>query len=130
MKTQYERLMQDAEFRRLFAIEGLVTDAAELVARLMEKRKVKKAELAKRLGKSRSYVTQLLSGSTNMTVRTLAEVVYALGAEVKLEALSHEAAQQRPSFAQMKHVVALTRSPRVARPTGRPLPKVSTKLPN
>jgi hypothetical protein len=52
-----------------------------------------------------------------MTVRTLAEVVYALGAEVKLEALLHEAAQQRPSFAQMKHVVALTRSPRVARPT-------------
>ena len=45
-----------------------------------------KADLARRLNKSRAWVTQLLSGKANMTVRTLAEVVYALNAEVKLRA--------------------------------------------
>ncbi len=63
------------------------------IARLMEERKVKKAELARRLGKSRAYVTQMLSGSANLTVRTLAEVAYALGVEVKLEAVPLEAAR-------------------------------------
>ncbi|MEK7406125.1 MAG: helix-turn-helix transcriptional regulator, partial [Acidobacteriota bacterium] len=76
--------MEDPEYRKLYAIEGLITDAAELVARLMEEKVVNKAELARRLGKSRAWVTQLLSGKANMTIRTLAEVVHVLGAGVKL----------------------------------------------
>ncbi len=86
-KTQFEQLMEQPEFRKLYAIEGLVTEAGEFIARLMEDQKVTKAELARRLGRSRAYITQMLSGSTNLTVRTLAEVAYALGVEVKLEAL-------------------------------------------
>ena len=88
MKTQHERLMENPEYRRLFTMEGLVTDAAELVARLMMEAGVNKAELARRLGTSRARVTQLLGGETNMTVRTLAELAFALGAEVKLDARS------------------------------------------
>jgi transcriptional regulator with XRE-family HTH domain len=84
MKTQHEILMGDPEYRRLYAIEGLIADAAELVARLMEEQGVKKAALARRLGKSRAWVTQLLSGKANMTIRTFAEIVHVLGAQVKL----------------------------------------------
>ena len=85
-KTQFEQLMENPEFRRLYAIEGFVTEATEFIARLMEQQGVSKAELARRLGRSRAYVTRLLNGSANMTIRTLAEVAYALGAEVKLQA--------------------------------------------
>lgn len=84
MKTQHEILMEDPEFRRLLAIEVLVAEVSETVARLMAEQKVSKADLARKLNKSRAWVTQLLSGKANMTVRTLAEVVYALDAEVKL----------------------------------------------
>ncbi len=93
MKTRHEILMEDPEYRRLYAIEGLVTDTAELVAQLMEERGVSKAELARRLGKSRAWVTQLLSGRANMTIRTIAEVTYALGSEVRLSTRS-QASQQ------------------------------------
>jgi transcriptional regulator with XRE-family HTH domain len=86
MKTQHEILMEDPEFRRLLTIEATVTEASEVIARLMSERKVSKAELARRLNKSRAWVTQLLSGKANMTVRTLAEVVYVLDAEMKLNA--------------------------------------------
>jgi transcriptional regulator with XRE-family HTH domain len=86
MKTQHEILMEDPEFRRLLTIEALVAEASEMIARLMAEQNVSKADLARRLGKSRAWVTQLLSGKANMTVRTLAEVVYALDAEVKLNA--------------------------------------------
>ena len=86
MKTQHEVLMEDPEFRKLLAIEALVAESSEVIARLMAEQNVSKADLARRLNKSRAWVTQLLSGKANMTVRTLAEVVYALDAEVKLQA--------------------------------------------
>lgn len=99
MKTQHEILMEDPEFRRLYAMEGLVTDAAELVSRLMEEQGINKAELARRLGKTRAWVTQLLSGQANMTIRTFAEVTYVLGTQVKLSAQPQavsEALRRRP----------------------------------
>jgi transcriptional regulator with XRE-family HTH domain len=86
MKTQHEALMEDPEFRRLLAIEALTAEAAEVIAGLMAEQKLSKADLARRLHKSRAWVTQLLSGRANMTVRTLAEVAYALNSEVKLQA--------------------------------------------
>ena len=87
MKTQHDVLMQDPDFRRLLAIEALAAEAAEVIAALMAEQNLTKADLARRLNKSRAWVTQLLSGKTNMTVRTLAEVAHALEAEIKLQAL-------------------------------------------
>jgi transcriptional regulator with XRE-family HTH domain len=84
MKTQHDVLMENPEFRRLLTIEALVAEAAETIARLMAEQNVSKADLARRLNKSRAWVTQLLSGKANMTIRTLAEVAHALNAEVKL----------------------------------------------
>ncbi len=86
MNTLHEDLIQDPEFQRLLSIETLVAEAAEVIAKLMDEQNVTKAELARRLNKSRSWVTQMLSGRSNFTIRTLAEVMYALGAEVKLQA--------------------------------------------
>ncbi|MCL4840545.1 MAG: helix-turn-helix transcriptional regulator [Bryobacteraceae bacterium] len=86
MKTQLDEMMKDPEFRRQFAVEGAVLQSAELIATLMEEQGLTKADLARRLGKSRSWVTQLLGGGRNVTVRTLAEVLYALGAELQLTA--------------------------------------------
>ena len=88
MKTRHDVLMEDPEFRRLLAMEALVAEASELIARLMAEQKVSKADLARRLNKSRAWVTQLLNGKANMTVRTLAEVVHRLDSQVKLETQS------------------------------------------
>ena len=87
MKTQHEALMEHPEFRRLLSIEALVPEASEVIAGLMAEQDASKAELARRLKKSRPWVTQLLSGKVNMTVRTLAEVAFALDAEVRFQAL-------------------------------------------
>lgn len=84
MKTQHEILMKDPEFQRLLSIEALVADASELIASLMAEQNMSKADLARRLNKSRAWVTQLLCGKANLTVRTLAEVAFAMAAEVKL----------------------------------------------
>jgi transcriptional regulator with XRE-family HTH domain len=88
MKTQHEVLMEDPEFRKLLFVETLVAEAAEVIAGLMAEKNVSKADLARRLNKSRAWVTQLLSGKANMTIRTLAEVVHALDADVKIHVQS------------------------------------------
>lgn len=86
MKTQHQVLMEGPEFRKLLSIEALVAGASEMVAKLMVEQNVSKADLARKLNKSRSWVTQLLSGEANMTIRTLAEVIFTLNAEVELHA--------------------------------------------
>lgn len=86
MITKHDELMLDSEYRKLYAVEGLIADTAQLIWDLMERKKMKQADLARLLNKTPAYVSQLLNGKANMTVRTLAEVVYALGATVKIEA--------------------------------------------
>lgn len=85
-KTIHDELMENPEFRKLSAIERLCGGAADLIAQVMQEQNVSKADLARSLKKSRSWVTQLLSGEANLTVRTLAEVLYHLNREVHLEA--------------------------------------------
>src|ERR1035438_9115720 len=86
MTTKHDELMLDPEYRKLYAIEGLIADAAQLVCDLLERRNLKQADLARLLNKTPAFVSQLLSGRTNMTVRTLAEVAHALDASVKINA--------------------------------------------
>jgi transcriptional regulator with XRE-family HTH domain len=86
VKDKFEEFVADNERRRLYERESLAFDAAELISVLMEEKKVSKAELARRVGKSRAYITQLLSGARNMTMHTLADLTFALGARVEFKA--------------------------------------------
>ncbi len=90
MTTKFDELMLDPEFRKLYAIEALIADTAQMIADLMGQKNLKQADLARMLNKTPAFVSQLLNGKSNMTLRTLAEVVYALGASVKIEAVDRE----------------------------------------
>lgn len=79
MKTLMERLKESVEEQRLFEQERAILEVTELVSRLMEEQNVSKAELARRLSTSKANVTQMLDGRRNMTVRTLADVLFSLG---------------------------------------------------
>ena len=57
----------------------------------MEKQKVSRAELARRLQTSRAYVTKLLGGNANFTLQTMAKVAMALGGKVHVHISGREA---------------------------------------
>ena len=82
MTTLLERELQDKEMARLFAQEDLIEEAGELIAGAMGREDISKAELARRMGTSKAHITQLLSGSRNMTLRTFADVMYAMDERV------------------------------------------------
>lgn len=72
------------ESRRLYEQERLVVWATDTICEFMEQQGKTKAELAAKLGTSRAYVTQLLRGSRNMTLRTLADLAWALDQRVTI----------------------------------------------
>ena len=73
-KTLIEQLTQTPEGLRLYQQERAIQEATDLICEVMEEEGVSRAELARRLGKTKGYITQLLDGRTNMTVRTLSDV--------------------------------------------------------
>ena len=71
--------------RRRLEQELLLESAAELIARLMDEKRMSRAELARHIGKSKAFVTQILRGRHNMTLRTLADLAWALKARVQMK---------------------------------------------
>jgi len=66
---------------KLVAQETLIAEAAEALWGALERAGINKSELAERLGTTKGYVSQILSGSRNMTLRTLSDICFVLGAK-------------------------------------------------
>lgn len=66
--------------------ETLIADATELICQAMDVGGINRQDLATRLGKSKGFVSQILTGERNMTLRTLADVMFALGHRFELAA--------------------------------------------
>jgi transcriptional regulator with XRE-family HTH domain len=65
--------------------EKLLLDVREIIAQQMNKGNVSRADLAKLLNCSRSYITQLLNGDTNIKLGTLVKVLFALGVKPSIK---------------------------------------------
>lgn len=74
----YQKWLADPESQRLLRQEGLILSVTESIWQALTEKEWTKADLAEKLGVSRSHVTQLLSGQRNMTMRTLADIADAL----------------------------------------------------
>ena len=59
-----------------------MVDATELVCNAMDFRRINRAELAQKMGRSKAHVTQILRGSQNLTLRTIAVVFYAMNSRL------------------------------------------------
>lgn len=74
-----KRQTETDEDRREYEQERLVAWTSELLAELMAGTDTSKADLARILGCSRAHITQSLSGTRNLTLRSLADMSWALG---------------------------------------------------
>lgn len=62
--------------------DELIFNVTEDLLIAMEDANITKTELARRLNKSKSRVSQMLSGESNITLRTLASMCFELGVDV------------------------------------------------
>lgn len=97
-QTLVEELTSTPEGMRLFQQERVILEATELLCQLMETRELSRADLARKLGKTKGYITQVLDGRTNMTLRTVSDLFLALDASVYLLAEPISARNAEPDF--------------------------------
>jgi len=83
-KTLMDKYLEDPEFARLVAQGDLIMEVTETLCELLEKEGVSRKELADRLGKTKGFVSQLLNGGRNLTLRTVADILHVLGYKVSL----------------------------------------------
>jgi transcriptional regulator with XRE-family HTH domain len=80
-KTLVEQYFDDPAQKRLFLQEKAIYEITELIEKVMKEEGVTRAQLAERLGMTKGWVTQLLDGEANKTIRTVADVLAVLGRE-------------------------------------------------
>lgn len=114
-RTEHERFLEKPEHQKVFDEEKLLVDVSILVAEIMEKQGVSRAQLAQRLGKSKAYVSQVLRGDANMTLRTVADLFSVLECNIEVNAapkleekecgwdLSVDASNWEGGFTQVAH---------------------------
>lgn len=65
--------------RLIYERELLFGEAIETVAALLESQQISQRELAERIGRSEARVSRILRGGENTTLKTIADLGYALG---------------------------------------------------
>lgn len=85
-KTTFEHFIEKPHQNRLVHQERLMMEVTEMLTDVMKRGGVSRAELARRLGRSKAFVTQVLRGRHNMTMRTLGDLAWALNCTVRVSA--------------------------------------------
>lgn len=83
--TEYDRFEKSSEAaRRLLRQEELILDVTCTLAEALDREGMMKTSLAQNLGRTKGFVSQLLAGGRNLTLRTIADMADALGYRVKV----------------------------------------------
>jgi ribosome-binding protein aMBF1 (putative translation factor) len=87
MKQISREVKEDRELAQLVRQEELILGVTELVLEKLEERGLSKSQLASMLGTNKSYITQLLRGSRNMTLRTVSDIFFSLDCKLVIKAI-------------------------------------------
>ena len=79
-----DRLPNDSEQMKYYLQEKLILEVTELIVERMDKMSVTRSQLAQKLERSKGYITQLLDGRANMTLRTLSDIMWALNCNLSV----------------------------------------------
>ena len=78
---------------------GMIHDFYHMMLTYMEEQGISKADLAKRLGRSRSAITQMFQKTPNITIKKMVEIADAIGLDMQLNSqqMPRSEAQTSPS---------------------------------
>ena len=80
------RAFEEAENTAEYQFEKAVVDLTEQLCEIMEAKGITRADLARQLGKSRAWVTKVLRGDHNVTLKTITDIFWQLGYNARIEA--------------------------------------------
>ena len=80
----FKEPMEQARAHPGYPLEIAILEFTEALHVTMEQQGISRAELARRLGTSRAYVTKALRGNVNFTLATMTRLAAAAGAHVRV----------------------------------------------
>lgn len=115
-ETKFDEFISIPERRLVFEKEALAFEATELIEGLMSQHGISRSDLAIKLGSSKAHVSQVLNGARNMTLHTLAEILFALDQKAHIDAFPLEPSSsfQRSSYLYNNRPWSLVSSSRTA----------------
>ena len=85
-----DQLKGDFEFR----LETIIYRLTEKISEKMQEKKISRTEMAKRMNVSSPYVTKILRGNANFTLRTMLSLADALEQELRIDFRDKQVATQ------------------------------------
>lgn len=80
-----DKYLTDDKSKKLFHQERVILEVTEAICQYMTAHNISRSELARRLGKEKSFVSQVLNGERNLTLRTIADITWAIGCDPRVK---------------------------------------------
>jgi transcriptional regulator with XRE-family HTH domain len=80
-----------------YETEKVILTLTERIVEIMDETGVSRAEMARRLGVSKAFVTKLLNGNPNLTIKSMVSIAIALGCEIDID-ICHEGFEVRKFY--------------------------------
>lgn len=90
MRTEYEAQTEDDNVKRLVRQEEFILAVTEALANALEQSGMTQSKLAEKLGCTRGFVSQVLAGGRNLTLRTISDIALALDVKPAFSVLRDE----------------------------------------
>ena len=118
----YRQLLKEAENHVDYWMGIPIIEFTEDLDRVMKAKRVSRAELARRIGTSRAYVTKLLDGGANFTLLTMVKLAMAVDGAVHIHISDKRAISRWRDKAPRKAAkkVAKKAAKKTAKPPRRP----------
>jgi transcriptional regulator with XRE-family HTH domain len=83
-KKSFKKLFEEAEKHEDYWISKLILNFTEELYRAMKAKEINKAQLAKKVGTSAAYITKVLRGDANFTLKTMCRLAKAVGENLQI----------------------------------------------
>ncbi len=80
-KEKIQKFRDDVEFMT----ESVILDITEKIVDKMHQTRLSRVELSQKLGVSKPFITKLLNGNPNMTIKTMVAIAHALDCEINFD---------------------------------------------
>ena len=89
-KRSFKQLFEEAQRHDDYWVSTAILDFTEDLYRLMQEKKITKSELARRIKTSPAYITKVLRGNANFTLKTMIRLTRAVGGNLHIQVAPDE----------------------------------------
>ena len=94
----FAQVVEKARKHDEYWLAGVMIEFTEMVCKFMEEQKMTRTDLAKKLDVSSAYITKLLRGNANVTLKTMVRLAKVFNKEIKIEFQNIEMASNKLSI--------------------------------